>query len=74
MVVSVVTGPIIQYDLEIEKFKASQAAKEVNIKTVRTPAEFSAAVRSTKLTVVNFYKESGRVLYVLLECVDDLQF
>lgn len=58
MVVSVVTGPVICYDAEIAKFKESQQAKQLNIQTVKSPADFSAAVRSSQLTVVNFFKPS----------------
>ena len=56
MVADIINGPWIRVDQEISKFKAAQ--KESNVKTVKTPAEFSAAVRSSKLTVVNFYKPS----------------
>lgn len=56
MVAGIVNGPMIRFDQEILKFKAAQ--KESNVTTVKTPAEFSSAVRSSKLTVVNFYKPS----------------
>ena len=56
MVAGIVSGPMIRIDQEILKYKAAQ--NESNVRTVKTPAEFSAAVRSSKLTVVNFYKPS----------------